>query len=347
MSTEDRLRNMIGNAGVESRASEAEWDAFARKAHAALYTRRAAAALGTAALIGVVVFAAVALRPGNGTAPLPPAGPSGAPTEETPEPTGTASAQEQYMVPDSEQELWFVNGEKLFWGTTIRGGDVATNLAGADPVEQAAAFWIYELLRGPQGPDVEAGATTTIPEGTELLGVELRGDALYVDLSSEFESGGGSMSMQMRIAQVVYTATQFPGIDSARIMLEGQEVDSIGGEGVMVNTPLTRRDFQDFSPNIVVEEPRPGDEFSPGDIVSGFANVFEANVSFRVLDADGKELKTDFTTATCGNGCWGDFEKALDFPLDSPQEGRIEVLTYSAEDGSPQDVISIPVMLVP
>ena len=350
MSTEDRLRNLIGNSGAESRASEAEWDAFARKAHGALYTRRAAAALGTVALIGVVVFAAVALRPSNDTAPLPPAGPSGAPTEEAPEPTDTASAQEQYMVPDSEQELWFVNGEKLFWGTTIRGGPVATNLAGDDPVEQAAAFWLEVLLRGPQGPDREAGATTTIPEGTELLGVELRGDALYVDLSSEFESGGGSMSMQMRVAQVVYTGTQFPGIDSVRIMLEGQEVDAIGGEGVMVERPLTRRDFEGFAPNIVLEEPKPGQEFSPGDIVSGFANVFEANVSIVLTLGDGKgpegKIET-FTTATCGTGCWGDFDHVMDFDLEEPTEGRLTVLTYSAEDGSEQDAISIPVMLVP
>jgi hypothetical protein len=77
--------------------------------------------------------------------------------------------------------------------------------------------------------------------------------------------------------------------------------------------------------------------------------VFEANVSFMVLDEDGNELKLDtpFTTATCGTGCWGDFTHVLDFPLTEPQEGRIVVLTYSAEDGSPQDEVSIPVMLVP
>ena len=227
------------------------------------------------------------------------------------------------------------------------GGTVPAGVADDDPISQKAAFWLDILVAGVPGPVAETGGTTTIPEGTEVLGVRRDGDVLYVDLSSEFESGGGSMSMQMRIAQVVYTATQFEGIDAARIMMEGEMVDAIGGEGVIVSEPLTRRDFQDFAPYIVVEEPRPGDEFSPGDIVSGFANVFEANVSFRVLDADGKELKTDFTTATCGNGCWGDFEKALDFPLDSPQEGRIEVLTYSAEDGSPEDVISIPVIFVP
>ena len=350
MSTENRLRNLIGNAGMESRASEAEWDAFARKAHGALFTRRAAAALGTVALIGVIVFAAITLRPTSDDQSIAPVGTPTPGVEETPVPQSTASAQEQYMVPDSEQELWFVNGEKLFWGTTVRGGPVATNLAGDDPVEQAAAFWLEVLLRGPQGPDLEAGATTTIPEGTELLGVR-RGDAtLFVDLSSEFESGGGSLSMQMRVAQVVYTATQFEGIDAVRIMIEGEMVDSIGGEGVMVERPLTRRDFEGFAPNIVLEEPRPGQEFSPGDLISGFANVFEANVSIVLTFGDGKgpegKIET-FTTATCGTGCWGDFDHLMEFDLQEPTEGRLTVLTYSAEDGSEQDVISIPVMLVP
>ena len=345
MSTEDRLKQMIGSSGSEGRASEAEWNQFARKAHAALYTRRIAAGLGTVALVAVVAFAAVSLRGANDTQPIPPA-PAPDTTSE-PAPQETAAANEQVEVDATEQELWFVQEEKLSWGTTVAGGSISTAIAGDQPPDTRSAFWLDLLLQGPMGPDQEVGATTAIPEGTDLLRVMRNGTTLYVDLSSEFASGGGSLSMQMRVAQVVYTGTQFPGIESVRIMLEGEMVDAIGGEGFIVSEPLTRRDFQDFAPNVVVETPRPGDEFSPGDVVTGFANVFEANVSFRVLDADGKELTTDFTTATCGSGCWGDYEKALEFPLDSAQEGRIEVLTYSAEDGSPQDVISIPVMLVP
>lgn len=345
MSTEDRLRNLIGNAGMESRASEAEWNAFARKAHGALYTRRAAAALGTLALVGVVVFAAVTLRATGDTDPIPPApAPSGT-AEETVEPAPTQEPDAK--VETSEQELWFVNGEKLSWSTTVAGGGIRADLASDDPIAQQAAYWIDFLLGGPMGAHQEAGDITVIPEGTELLGVRRDGETLFVDLSSEFESGGGSMSMQVRLAQVVYTATQFDGVESARIMIEGEMVDAIGGEGVIVSEPLTRRDFQDYAPNVVVETPRPGDEFSPGDVVSGFANVFEANVSFLVLDEDGNELASDFTTATCGTGCWGAFSKALEFSIDAPQPGRVVALTYSAEDGSPQDEISIPVMLVP
>ena len=350
MSTEDRIKGFIGSADAEPRASEGEWNDFARRAHGALYTRRAAAALGTVALIGVVAFAAVSLRPASNDAPIGPADSTSPSPQSTPVPAPTASAEERFVeIPLSEQELWFVQGEKLAWSGTAVGWRIPVGLADEDPVVEMAAGWIDLLLAGPMGPNQEVGETTTIPEGTELLGVHLDGTTLFVDLTREFESGGGSLSMQMRLAQVVYTATQFEGIDAVRFMLEGQEVESIGGEGVIVSEPLTRRDYQDLAPNVVVEEPRPGQEFSPGDSASGFANVFEANVSFMVLDKDGKELKlaTPFTTATCGNGCWGDFTHVLEFPLTEPQEGRIVVLTYSAEDGSPQDEIHIPVMLVP
>lgn len=277
-----------------------------------------------------------------------PPGPRPVTTDEpdgTPTPHETSSGPLQ--VEPSEQELWYVEGERLSWTATVMGGDLPEGLADDDPVSRLAAFWLQIQVGSVLGPVAETGGETAIPEGTELLGVHREGSTLFVDLSSEFESGGGSLSMQLRVAQVVYAATQFEGIDDARLMIEGEMVDAIGGEGVMVSEPLTRRDFQDFAPNIVVEQPRPSQEFSPGDAVSGFANVFEANVSIEVVDAKGKKLVETFTTATCGTGCWGDFSEAIEFDLSEPQEGRVIVLTYSAEDGSPQDVISIPVRLVP
>ena len=347
MSTEERLKRLIGDAGSEARANETEWNAFAKKAHGALFVRRAAAGLGAAACLGLAVFAGTTLIGNEPTERFRPIQPAATDSAE-PEPSATPTpASEGITIETTEQELWFVDGEKLSWGTMAAGGGISAEKADDDPIAQKAAFWLEMLVAGVPGPVLESGGTTAIPEGTDLLHVGRTDSTLFVDLSSEFESGGGSLSMQMRIAQVVYTATQFEGIDAARIMIEGEMVDSVGGEGVMVDRPLTRRDFEGFAPNVVVETPRPGDEFSPGDVVSGFANVFEANVSFLVLDEDGKEIASDFTTATCGSGCWGDFTKALRFAIDAPQEGRIVALTYSAEDGSPQDEISIPVTLVP
>ena len=51
-----------------------------------------------------------------------------------------------------------------------------------------------------------------IPAGTRYLGVEVSGGVATVDLSREFESGGGSLSMISRVAQVVFTVTRIDGI---------------------------------------------------------------------------------------------------------------------------------------
>ncbi|MGH2756798.1 MAG: Gmad2 immunoglobulin-like domain-containing protein [Actinomycetota bacterium] len=348
MNTEDRLKNMLDAARVESTPTGADWNAFARRAHRSLFARRAAVVVGGVTLIAVGAFSAIALTSNPiSERPLPP-GATG-----TAEPSPTQAPPDEsivYDIPASEQELWYVRGERLAWGTFTNGGEISADLAPAeDRVAQRAAYWLQLMIDGGLGFDHEGPNGTAIPKGTELLGVERDLDGLHVDLSSEFESGGGSLSMQMRVAQIVYTATQFEGVDAVSFKIEGKGVDSIGGEGIDVSEPLTRRDFQEsyIAPNIVVESPRPGDEIADGATITGFANVFEANVNYRLVDENGDVLDEGFTTATCGSGCWGDFEIELDFEVGSRQEGRVEVLTFSAEDGSEQDVVSIPVVLVP
>ncbi|HEV3473489.1 MAG TPA: Gmad2 immunoglobulin-like domain-containing protein [Actinomycetota bacterium] len=343
MNTEDKLRQMMLAARVEENATHAEWASFLGRAHRPLYARRLVVTIGTLAVIGIGVFAGTNfLSDDPAPVPLPPA------RTPTAEPTPTPEAPATAEVPPSEQELWFVQtdfGETLSWGSTVMGGEVSTEVAGDDPVAQKAAFWFDILLAGAQGPFQEAGDTTAIPDGTELLHVARDGSVLEVDLSDDFEAGGGSLSMQMRVAQIVYTGTQFEGIESVRILIEGGRVDAIGGEGVPAGGE--RRDFENVAPAIVLESPKPGDEVSNPVTISGFANTFEANVVIRIRDANGDVLVETFTTATCGSGCWGDFSEDVRYEVTEPQEGRIEVLTYSAEDGSERDVISTPVFLTP
>jgi hypothetical protein len=99
-------------------------------------------------------------------------------------------------------------------------------------------------------------------------------------------------------------------------------------------------------PAIVVETPQPGDEVASPVTIAGTADVFEATVSIRILDEDGGELAAAFTTATCGSGCRGRFSTDLFFFVDQTQNGAIEAFESSAEDGSPINLVSIPVVLV-
>jgi spore germination protein GerM len=348
MSAEDRLRDMMQAARTEARADEGEWRDFVMQAHRPLYARRVSLVLGSAALIAIVAFAAVALTGDDEPSrPIPPAASSPAPSP-SPADTEEPTEPDTFVVAQSAAEQWFVADERLWWGGTVLSGELPRSLApDNDDISKIAALWLRTLVSEVPGPVAETGGSTAIPDGTELLSVTRDGDVLNVDLSREFESGGGSLSMELRVGQVVYTATGVKGIDAVRILLEGERVDAIGGEGFVVSKPLTRRDFQNVAPNIVVESPKRGEKVSSGFEISGFANVFEANVNIRVTDQNGKRLVDTFTTATCGSGCWGDFSESVEFEVDERQPGLVEVLTLSAEDGSEQDVIIIPVTLVP
>jgi spore germination protein GerM len=90
----------------------------------------------------------------------------------------------------------------------------------------------------------EGKQTTTIPEGTKLLSSQIKDDGLHIDLSKEFTQGGGSTSMQGRIAQVLYTATSRNPDMPVWIAVEGKQLEALGGEGVEIKQPLTRKAFQ-------------------------------------------------------------------------------------------------------
>jgi hypothetical protein len=95
----------------------------------------------------------------------------------------------------------------------------------------------------------------------------------------------------------------------------------------------------------VVTTPAEGDSLASPVTISGTANVFEGTVSIRVLDAKGKVIVSDFTTASCGTGCRGDYSKRVAFYSAQEQQGTIEVFEASAKDGKPTNVVSISVTL--
>lgn len=81
--------------------------------------------------------------------------------------------------------------------------------------------------------------------------------------------------------------------------------------------------------------------------VSGTGIAFENTINWRLLDANGKELERGFVTADAPDiGRPGKFTIRA-FMLNVPEtaNGTLEVLEYSAKDGSPTHVVSIPVRL--
>lgn len=85
--------------------------------------------------------------------------------------------------------------------------------------------------------------TTAIPKGTKLLDLTTDKEGIHLNLSQEFTSGGGSASMSGRLAQVIYTATGSDLDKPVWISIEGKPLTNLGEEGLIVNQPMTRKEF--------------------------------------------------------------------------------------------------------
>ncbi len=245
---------------------------------------------------------------------------SGPATTEAPT---TAAAQET-----RELLVYFVRGEKM--------GVVRRTVGETEGVGAAA---VRALLAGPSDVERDAGFSTSVPDGTELLGLSIAGGLATVDLSGSFDDGGGTLSMTSRIAQVVYTLTQFPTVERVAFRLDGEPVEAIGGEGVIVDPPVSRTGFEDVTPVILVEEPTFGDAVRSPLRISGTANTFEATFFAEVKAPDGRVLAEQVVTATSGSGDRGTFEASIPF---SGTAGSLVVYAPDANDGGRQHAVEIP-----
>jgi Sporulation and spore germination/Immunoglobulin-like domain of bacterial spore germination len=235
----------------------------------------------------------------------------------------------------------------FFLGSFTDNAGLAPVLREVAPTQAVATAAIRALLRGPN--DAELGARpamyTEIPNGTKLLGLSITKGVATVDLSQEFEGGVDAASNVGRVAQVVYTITQFPTVDSVRFQLDSQPVSTIAG--VVQGDGLTRADFTDQLPAIFVDRPAWVAALGNPGRVSGMANVFEATFRVQLRDGNDRVLVDKQVMASCGTGCWGTFRIDLAYPVGRAQYGTLRVFDLSAKDGTLEHVTEYPVWITP
>jgi germination protein M len=248
--------------------------------------------------------------------------------------TGTGTETSGGIV---HYKVWFHRGEQLYVVSRAR-----------PMTPRIGSTALADLLAGPTTAEHDAGVGTQIPDGTELLGLIIDNGIATVDLTSEYESGGGTASMTMRLAQVVCTLDQFPTVKGVLFQLDGRAVDVLGGEGIVIDHPLRCRDYRDLLPAILVTSPASDETVENPVTITGSANVFEANVTVEILDATGKVVGNGFTTATCGSGCRGTFTITLAYDVAKTQKGELVVHDDDAAGtGQPPHEVRIPVVLQP
>jgi hypothetical protein len=128
--------------------------------------------------------------------------------------TVTQASQGTSLPSGRGLEVWFA-----------RDGRLVETLRAHRATQAVATVALHELLAGPTRAERATGMRTEIPRGTRLLGLVIANGVARVDFSSDYQ-GGSSRSLQLRLAQVVYTLTQFPTVRSVRFSVDGSPVNA-------------------------------------------------------------------------------------------------------------------------
>ena len=113
------------------------------------------------------------------------------------------------------QSLYFYNNETkelISEGRLIDARDLLEN-----PYQKLMEL----LIKGPENQSL----SKTIPDGTKINKVELKGDILYVDLSNEFIENhpGGEEQECASVYSIVDTMTNLTEVNAVKILIDGKE----------------------------------------------------------------------------------------------------------------------------
>ncbi len=111
---------------------------------------------------------------------------------------------------------------------------------------------IRALIEGPTDAETDEGLSTAIPSDTLLLGIVIEDGLATIDLGQDFEAGGGSLAMLSRLAQTVYTLTQFPTVAAVQFKLDGRPITVFSGEGILLEKPVTRGEYASVLPLVPI-----------------------------------------------------------------------------------------------
>ncbi len=117
--------------------------------------------------------------------------------------------------------------------------------------------------------------------------------------------------------------TQFATVDRVNFKLEGKPVTVFLSEEIVLDKPVTRATYRDrYLPLIFVDWPAWGAALLNPGPVTGLANVFEGQFRIAVLDRNDKVLVDAPVRASCGTGCWGEFDLTLSYDVSSVPVGN-------------------------
>lgn len=142
----------------------------------------------------------------------------------------------------------------------------------------------------------------------------------------------------------LFRIAQFYGVTLAALLQANQRRPGLStdviypGYRLIIPLPSTT--------NVVIFNPLPNTLIKPGQILEGYARVFEATAQYQVRDTNGKIVAKERTITTSEGGpAYGRFSAVIQFDAEpTTSAGQLWVYSYSAKDGSLQDLTVVKVL---
>jgi len=133
-------------------------------------------------------------------------------------------------------KVYFFMGDKLYPVSRILGGS------------RTPQYALQELFKGPTEIEKAKGIYTQIPADLSIVNIKTTPSMITIVFNDALLSiSGGTARTNGVLAQIVYTATQIPGINYVNIELENKEQPIIiGGEGIVIDKPLSCSDYREY-----------------------------------------------------------------------------------------------------
>ena len=131
--------------------------------------------------------------------------------------------------PEEPGEVETVRDVTLYFGSNdaVRLVPEYRQIGSTSRILESLRAVIEAVIQGPEGD-----AVPTVPPSVSVRAVYIHDSTAYLDFSRDIvdDLSGGSAAEYMLVASIVHTAcANFPEVEAVRILVEGEELDTLGG----------------------------------------------------------------------------------------------------------------------
>ena len=182
---------------------------------------------------------------------LPAAAPT--PPDDAPPPEAETTSANAPAPPDASPPplVPSVRQRRLFFAAVSDAGEIAVTgvMRAVDDTASPLTETLRTLFAGPEPSEVNQGLVTMIPPAVTLHRVYVSERIAYIDVSESFRFNPlGREGLDAQLQQIVFSATEFPGVEMVQILIDGRRVEFLGPEGTYIGKPIGRARFFGTSP---------------------------------------------------------------------------------------------------